>query len=190
MGAYFWELTVYRIYSRKLSREWWKIDFSGEKTFADCSLVSPKQNATCSNFAEKTFANSHKTSKFAKVFSLESFPLYGIGTALQVSTHVGGADVSCNIHNGIAISGDINTKNSSPEMVRLTLLLLLGYSTWLVHGQASVCPGVSGQPGCVCQHPDGVIDLTKIANNGGSPRYVLMKLKISWMYSAVGLWSV
>ena len=28
------------------------------------------------NFTEKTFANSHKTVKFAKVFSLESFPLY------------------------------------------------------------------------------------------------------------------
>ena len=31
------------------------------------------------NFAEKTFAYSHKTAKFAKVFSLESFLLYGIG---------------------------------------------------------------------------------------------------------------
>ena len=71
--------------------------------FANGGLVSPKQNATRSNFAKKTFTNSHKTSKFAKVFSLESFPLYGMhwaGTALQVSTHVGGADVSCNIHNG------------------------------------------------------------------------------------------
>ena len=29
------------------------------------------------NFTEKTFAYSHKTAKFAKVFSLESFPLYG-----------------------------------------------------------------------------------------------------------------
>ena len=27
---------------------------------------------------EKTFADSSKTTKFAKVFSLESFPLYGI----------------------------------------------------------------------------------------------------------------
>ena len=52
-----------------------------EKTFADCSLVLPivpLEDATPSNFAEKTFANSHKTSKFVKVFSLESFPLYGI----------------------------------------------------------------------------------------------------------------
>ena len=30
------------------------------------------------NFAAKTFMYSHKTAKFAKVFSLESFPLYGI----------------------------------------------------------------------------------------------------------------
>ena len=29
------------------------------------------------NFTEKTFAYSHKTVKFANVFSLESFPLYG-----------------------------------------------------------------------------------------------------------------
>jgi len=49
-----------------------------EKTFADCSLVLPKDTMP-PNFAEKTFANtpsSHKTLKFAKVFSLESFPLY------------------------------------------------------------------------------------------------------------------
>ena len=29
------------------------------------------------NFAEKTFAYTLKTAKFAKVFSLKSFPLYG-----------------------------------------------------------------------------------------------------------------
>ena len=32
------------------------------------------------NFAEKTFVNSYKTSKFTKAFSLESFLLYGIQT--------------------------------------------------------------------------------------------------------------
>ena len=47
-----------------------------EKTFADCSLLPPK-DATPPNFAEKTFVNSHKTSKFTKVLSLKSFPLYG-----------------------------------------------------------------------------------------------------------------
>ena len=29
-------------------------------------------------FVDKTFAYSHKTTKFMKIFSLESFPLYGI----------------------------------------------------------------------------------------------------------------
>ena len=47
--------------------------FAG-KTFADCSTVPPK-DTTPPNLAEKTVANSHKT---PKVFSLESFPLYGI----------------------------------------------------------------------------------------------------------------
>ena len=49
-----------------------------EKTFVDCSLLSPPKDTTPPNFAEKTFANSYKTSKFAKVFSLESFPLYSV----------------------------------------------------------------------------------------------------------------
>ena len=30
------------------------------------------------NFVEKTFVDGSQTSKFTKVFSLESFPLYGI----------------------------------------------------------------------------------------------------------------
>ena len=47
-------------------------------TFADCSLVPPK-DITPPHFMEKAFANSHKTLKFTKVFSLESFPLYSIG---------------------------------------------------------------------------------------------------------------
>ena len=33
---------------------------------------------TAYNFTEKTFMNWLQTAKFAKVFSLESFPLYGI----------------------------------------------------------------------------------------------------------------
>ena len=90
--------------------------------------------------------------------------------------HVGGAEPAI-FMNDIAISRDIvYTEDSSSEMVRLVLLLLLGYSAWLVHGQATVCQGVSNKPGCVCQHPDGVIDLTSIANSGGSPRYKLVKL--------------
>ena len=46
-----------------------------EKTFADCSLVPPK-DVTPQNFAEITFTNSHKTLKFVQVFFLKSFPLY------------------------------------------------------------------------------------------------------------------
>ena len=42
-----------------------------ENCFADWSLV-PLKDATPPNFAVKTFANSHKTSKFAKGFSCES----------------------------------------------------------------------------------------------------------------------
>ena len=44
-----------------------------EKTFVDCLLVPPKDDKS-PNLEEKSFANSHKTSKF---FFLESFPLYG-----------------------------------------------------------------------------------------------------------------
>ena len=50
-------------------------DFFGKRL--ECSLVLPN-NATPPNFKEKTFANSHKTSKFVKVFSLKCFLLYGI----------------------------------------------------------------------------------------------------------------
>ena len=48
-------------YSGKLSRE---------KTFPDWLLVLPPKDVTPSNFMEKTFKNSNKTSKFMKVFSL------------------------------------------------------------------------------------------------------------------------
>ena len=48
-----------------------------EKTFADCSLLL-RQKSHTPNFAEKTFTNSHKTAKFANVFSLKSFPLYSM----------------------------------------------------------------------------------------------------------------
>ena len=42
------------------------------------------KDTTPQNFAEKAFANSHKTPKFAKVFSLESFPLYSIQYSLSI----------------------------------------------------------------------------------------------------------
>ena len=61
-----------------------------------------------------------------------------------------------------------------PTMSVVTVLFLLSYSAWLVHAQsATQCTPVSGQPGCVCDHPDGRIDLTKIANNDGTPRYIV-----------------
>ena len=53
-----------------------------EKTFADCSgpiivWVWPQ------NVAVKTFTDDSETAKNAKVFSLESFPLYGISFSLR-----------------------------------------------------------------------------------------------------------
>ena len=62
---------------RKLSRIGEKYDFRGENFHRLLACAVPK-DATHPNFMEKTFANSHKTTKFAKVFSLESFLLYGI----------------------------------------------------------------------------------------------------------------
>ena len=32
------------------------------------------------------------------------------------------------------------------------------------------CKPVPGAKSCVCEHPDGIIDLTKIANSDGTPR--------------------
>ena len=48
-----------------------------EKTFADCSLLQC-QRMPHPKFRKEIFAYSHKTAKIAKVFSLKSFPLYGI----------------------------------------------------------------------------------------------------------------
>ena len=47
-----------------------------DKTFADCLKPIIGGCGTPPNFAEKTFADGLQTSKSAKVFSLESFPLY------------------------------------------------------------------------------------------------------------------
>ena len=51
-------------------------DFRREN-FHGCSLVLPMEATHAPKSAEKTFSNSHKTSKFAKVFFLKIFPLYG-----------------------------------------------------------------------------------------------------------------
>ena len=53
----------------------------------DCSLIPPK-DATLPNFLEKNFVNSHKTAKFMKIFSLESFLLYGMFSYLALIGHI------------------------------------------------------------------------------------------------------
>ena len=65
-------------YSGKLSRKKTLVENAifANKTFVNCSLVLPK-DTTPPNFA-KTFTNSHKTLKFAKVFSLKVPTVYGI----------------------------------------------------------------------------------------------------------------
>ena len=49
-----------------------KLDFT-EKTFVDCLLVQP----AVQTITKKYFFGRHKIAKFAKVFSLKGFPLYG-----------------------------------------------------------------------------------------------------------------
>ena len=66
--------TKYRIAEN--FRELVKIRFSRRKLSRIAHFSSAK-GRYAPNFAEKTFAYSRKTAKFAKVFSLESFPLYG-----------------------------------------------------------------------------------------------------------------
>ena len=53
-----------------------KIEFSQRKLSRIAHFCHAK-DATPQNFTEKTLANSYKTVKFTKVFSLESFLLYG-----------------------------------------------------------------------------------------------------------------
>ena len=72
---------MYIPYSRKLSREKTfvtikKYDFRRENFHGLLTFTMPI-DFMFRNFAEKSFTNSHKSVKFAKVFSLECFPLYG-----------------------------------------------------------------------------------------------------------------
>ena len=60
---------------RKLLQIGEKYDFRGEN-FCGLLVFAAPNNVTSPNFVMKTFANSHKTMKFVKVCSLESFPLY------------------------------------------------------------------------------------------------------------------
>ena len=64
-------------WGRKLSQIGEKIRFSLRKLSWIAHFCRAKE-CHAQNFAEKTFAYSHKTTKFTKVFSLESFLLYGI----------------------------------------------------------------------------------------------------------------
>ena len=59
-----------------------KTRFCGRRLLA---FATPK-DATTQNFVEKTFANSHKTAKFTKVFSLEVFR-YTVGNVYLHKTH-------------------------------------------------------------------------------------------------------
>ena len=61
---------------RKLSRIGKKNDFRREN-FRGSLLFAVSKDTMPWNFAGKTFTNSHKIMKFAKVLSLKSFPLYG-----------------------------------------------------------------------------------------------------------------
>ena len=58
-------LLVGNFQGRKLSRIGEKYDFRGENFHRLLTCATPK-DATLPNFTEKTFANSHKTAKFAK----------------------------------------------------------------------------------------------------------------------------
>ena len=60
---------------REGCKGWWSYCIA-ENFHKLLACVMPK-DATPQNFAEKTFANSHKPEKSATVFSLKSFPLYG-----------------------------------------------------------------------------------------------------------------
>ena len=66
---------------RKLSPIGKKIQFSLRKLFHRLLAFATPKYAMPPNFAEKTFTNSHKSTKFTKVF--ERFPLYGIYTATR-----------------------------------------------------------------------------------------------------------
>ena len=56
-----------------------------EKTFTDFLKPNISGCSMPQNFIEKTFADGSRTSKFTKVFSLESFPLYSMCTKVMFS---------------------------------------------------------------------------------------------------------
>ena len=56
---------------------WWKIRLL-LRNFRRLLVFAVPKGTTPPNFAEKIFVNSHKTVKVTKVFSLQSFPPYGL----------------------------------------------------------------------------------------------------------------
>jgi len=81
-GGNFRKLVENTIFVEKMTNgtfpviKWSKIYLS--KTFVGACLWRQQMPRMPPMFGEKTFVNSYKTSKLAKVFSLESFPLYGM----------------------------------------------------------------------------------------------------------------
>ena len=72
---------------RKLSWIGEKYDFSQERTFSQIARFCQTKGCHYPNFVENFFAYCHKTAKFTKVFSLESFPLYGMLTQVESRKH-------------------------------------------------------------------------------------------------------
>ena len=64
------------------------------------------------NFTKKTFVYSHKTAKFAKVFSFESFPLYG--TYMYRSLHRARTKLFCHTLTQTKRKGKIPCPGPSP----------------------------------------------------------------------------
>ena len=113
------QITWYRIavnfHGRKLL---WIAGKYMKKTFINCLLI-PLKDATPLNFAEKTSTNSHKTSKFAQVFSLQSFPLYGMCflsflTALPLPKTKNGGGLGTRLFQKLSLP---STKNSNMHCV-------------------------------------------------------------------------
>ena len=73
------------LYSRKLSRNGEKYNFRCGENFRGLLTFAMPKDATPQNFVEKTCVNSHKTTKFVKVFSLKSFPLYSMVIQIALS---------------------------------------------------------------------------------------------------------
>jgi len=62
-----------------------KYDFRWKKFHGLLAFAGPKDAII--QISWRKFSQSHKTAKFAKVFSLESFPLYGMLTQVKLRKH-------------------------------------------------------------------------------------------------------